>query len=167
VNADCQTHVREKGRTYPIYEDCHYLFADNYSLEGIKIPVNVYKRKLSDPYFSINNSCHQLEENIIRFFIDNHARICSRLHITGMWGIFHQHGKHLMADFPITNQNPYDILVFKLFKSTPRESMQLHDNKVAAALAYFFHEGVYFDTLGMRDFVLANLGENLAKWREE
>jgi len=81
--------------------------------------------------------------------------------------MFHEHGKNLMADFPLYKENFYDILVLRAFQTTPYEKMKFRDSQVASALDYFYYEGFYFHPQGIREFVLKRLGENVAKWREE
>ena len=162
INPEWQSSLRAKGYDYPVYEDCLFLFADNYTLEGIKISLELYKHKLYS--HGLKQFDYRLETKIIQFFINHHAAINNRLQLTASWGMFHEHGKHLMANFPYRKENFYDLLVIRAFETTPYEKMQFRDSKVPSALDYLYHEG---NPQGIREYVLKCLGENLARWRKE
>ena len=161
VRPECQLHLKKKGHSYPIYDDYFYLFANNSTIDGIKIPLQVYKQKSDSNTPKTFN--RNLEEKLIQFLIDNHGAIKSRKAASGYWGMFYEHGKHLMDSFPITKDNLYDILVIKSFETAPYVKMQFRDDKVVAALNYFYYEGLYFHPYGIRQFVLNRLGSNIAK----
>ena len=166
IKPDLFIHLISKGRDYPIYEDCFHLFIDNHNLEGIKVTFQMYKRILN---FSIGRKKfnHILENKIIQFFIDNHS-IIENLRLTRtIMSSFHQNGQYLMADLSINKVNFYNILLFKLFQTTPYVKLQYRCAKVTSAVYYFYDElnqdFVCSSQNEIRAFILKRLGENLAK----
>jgi len=82
IHTQLQSRMLNKGRSYPVYDDCSYLFSNNTSLDGIKIPLNVYYQHLQKSV-ALKNFDYKLEDEIIRFFIDYHVDIKKRKPSTG------------------------------------------------------------------------------------
>ena len=82
IHPELELRIRSKGHSYPIYDNCSYLFVNNASLDGIKIPLHVYYQNVQKICVP-KNFDYNLEDKIIQFFINYHNTIKNRKSAAG------------------------------------------------------------------------------------